>query len=55
MLSTVVMSGWWIFIASFPLSVLSELSVMSLYFGNEEKSYCFKFTEVVNLFSPQQL
>lgn len=52
MLLEVVMSGWQIFIALFPLSVLSEVSVMSLYFGNKEKSYCFKFAEVVNLFSP---
>lgn len=33
------------------LSILSELSVMSLYFGKKAKSYCFKFTEVGNLFS----
>lgn len=52
MLLAVVMSGRRIFTALFPLSILSELSVMSLYFGNKGKSYCFKFTDRVNLFSP---
>lgn len=33
------------------LSVLSQLSMMCLYFGNKEKHYCCKFTEMVNLFS----
>lgn len=33
------------------LSVLYKLSVMSLHIGTKEKSYHFKFIEVLNLFS----
>ena len=53
MLLAVIMSGWWMPIALhyFPYLYCLEFSVMTLYFGNEEKCYCFKFTEAVNLLS----